>query len=129
MLRTVMPRSGQAHPVDDAWRARVEAELKKRGWSQADLAREIGAARSVISNLLSGLVKQSPYVPDIHAALGWTPPQGALANPETDELLALWARLDAMSRGRLLERGKSLVEDTASRKPPDDDVPTPPKKR
>jgi transcriptional regulator with XRE-family HTH domain len=105
-----MPRIGQAHPVDKAWRERVERALAERGWSRADLAREVRCSRSVITQILNGTVNQSPYVVEIHAALGWTPPQPPIASTETEEILRAWELLDTSSRARLLERAAALLE-------------------
>src|SRR5262249_51221848 len=83
MLRTRMSRLRPAHAIDDAWRARVRRALEARGWEQIDLARSVKCSPSVISELLAGKKNQSPYVPDIHLALGWTPPLPPVLPEET----------------------------------------------
>ena len=113
MLRIVMPSAGRprpAYPVDDAWRARIERALVKKGLDRADLARKVGCSPSVISDLLNGNKHQSPYVPAIHVALGLTPPPPTLLPEGLDELFGIWDELDDVSRGRLLERARLLSE-------------------
>ena len=105
-----MPRSGQAYPFDKAWVARLLARLEEKGWTQSDLAREVRAGRSVIWNIVNLKVKQSPYIPDIHAAVGWSAPAPLATDEATEEMLEVWNQLNAQDRGRLLERGKSLLE-------------------
>lgn len=106
-----MPRSGHEHVVDDAWRERVERALKERGWSRADLAREIKCSRATISHLLNGDVNQSSYVTDIHNLFEWTPPQPPMPTVATEELMEMWALLNPSGKDRLLERAHVLVED------------------
>jgi len=110
-----MPRIRPAHAIDDAWRARVRRALDTRGWEQVDLARAVKCSPSIISELLSGKKNQSPYVPDIHIALNWTPPLPPVLPEETEELIELWQQLDDMAKGRLLERARALAE--TSKKP------------
>jgi transcriptional regulator with XRE-family HTH domain len=105
-----MPRSGQAYPFDQAWVDRLLARLKEKGWTKADLAREVGAGRSVVWNIVNLKVRQSPYIPDIHMAVGWTPPAPLVADEDTEEIVSVWNQLNEHSRGRLLERAKSLLE-------------------
>lgn len=114
MLRTLMSRSrGRAYPVDDDWRRRVRDVMDSKGWSQADLAREVPCSPSVISELLSGKSNESPLIPEIHTALGWSPPHVSVLAPDTEELLALWQKLDERRKARLLERAGILAEDVA----------------
>lgn len=105
-----MPRSGQAFPVDDAWRAAVVDALRVQGLTQGELARRAGCGRTAISNLVQGVVRQSPLVPDIHAALGWPAPMPPLASVDAPELSAIYDKLDDTSRAMLLERARTLLE-------------------
>ncbi len=112
VLRTLMTRrSGQAYPIDDAWRRRVRDALARKGMSQADLARAAGCSPATISELLGGKSHESPLVPDIHEALGWSPPRMAVLSLDQEELLTYWDKLDPARRARLLERAAALAED------------------
>lgn len=112
MLRRLMSRrAGQAYPIDDGWRRMVERKLKSKQMSRADLARAAGCSPSVISELLNGDAKESIYVPEIHFALDISPPPTSLLPGDTEELLALWEKLDDLGKVRLLERAAALVEE------------------
>lgn len=104
-----MPRSGQAYPIDDALRARVERQLTTNGWTRADLARKAGCSRATITQILNGTVQQSPFVPAIHAAFGWSPPPSSLSEDD-QEAMEILRELDAISRARWLERGRATAE-------------------
>lgn len=120
-----MRRGGISYPFDDAWRERVERALNERGWTRTELADRIKANKSTVSEILNGTVSRSPYVADIHAALGWTPPQPPLADPDTQQMLDMWARLDAMQKGKLLGRAEAMLDD-AEKKPGAAREPNPP---
>jgi transcriptional regulator with XRE-family HTH domain len=105
-----MARSRPAHAVDDAWRERIKRAMEAKGWKRSDLARAVKCPPSTITELLNGQAHQSPYVPEIHAALDLTPPRPPIEDPDTEEMLALWDRLSAHSRARLLERGQMIAE-------------------
>lgn len=115
MLRMLMPRSGQAYPVDDGWRKRVDLALELKGWTRADLARAVGCSRGTITHLLNGDVQQSPYVPAIHRALGWTPPLPPSLGGEAEEAIEILQQLDDIKRARWLERGRALLEEGKKR--------------
>jgi transcriptional regulator with XRE-family HTH domain len=104
-------RSGQAFPVNDAWRDTIKRKLEKKGMSQADLARAVRCSASVISELLSGKSNESPLVPDIHYQLEMTPPQMAVLSEDAEELLANYQKLDEAGKARLRERAAMLAED------------------
>lgn len=115
MLRSLMTRrTGQAYPVNDQWRESVRAALERRDMSQADLARAAHCSAATISELLGGKSDESPMVPAIHAALGWSPPHGARLSDDKEELLAHWEKLDPAGKQRLLERAAALAEVSAS---------------
>ena len=105
-----MPRSGPTHHVDDTWRERVQRELTKRGWERQDLAEDVGCSPSVITDLLNGKKNQSPYVPDIHASLGWNPPNPPLLPEDQEEMLRIYQQLDAASKERLKGIGQGMAE-------------------
>lgn len=118
MLRTLMTRrSGQAYPVDDAWRQLVRDRMKRKNMSQADLARAAHCSPAAISELLGGKSHESPLVPDIHMALEMTPPRMAVLSLDAEELLTYWDKLDPARRQRLLERAAMLAEDAKGEKP------------
>lgn len=101
--------------------------MAKNGWSRADLAREMGVSRSVVSDLLNGKYKHSPYVPDLHKVFGWSPPPPSL-DAESEELMGIFGRLGPRDRGRLLERARDLLEASVDdeRRPGDDHRPPAP---
>lgn len=81
MVRKPRESEGQVHPtgemvsVDDQWKADARAELVRRNWSQADLAKKIPAAKGTITNLLKPIAeggsRQSRLVGRIHKLFGW----------------------------------------------------------
>lgn len=110
----LMPRSGPSYPIDDHWRSRVQRALDERGWSRADLAREIRASRSVVTNILNGVVNQSPYVADIHLVLRWSAPTAPSDAPllaeEEQEVIDILRKLSDKGKARFAERGHALLE-------------------
>ena len=60
---------------------------------------------SIISELLSGKKNQSPYVPDIHIALNWTPPLPPVLPEETEELITRPLEQQLSAVGQLDEVG------------------------
>jgi len=110
-----MANKRPAYRVDDEWRQRVIRALDEKGWKRVDLARAAGCPPSTITELLNGQADQSPYLPAIHSALGWTPPQSPLPTAETEQLLQIWAKLDEIGQARLVERGLALIEASKKR--------------
>lgn len=107
MLHVVMPRKGIAYPVDDAWRRRVIERLREMGWTNARLAREARCPRSLLTELLrlddrGARRHQTPYLPEIHKALGWPEPQVAAAPVVIPELEHVYGLLDERGRERVL---------------------------
>lgn len=109
-----MPAEGQAWPIDDDWRERVERALKFKGWSRSELARRSGCGRSTITQLLEPKyeIMQTPYVPAIEMALGWSPRIPISLEPEADRVLELFKSLDPMARARWIERGEALLDES-----------------
>lgn len=103
-------RRGRSYPVDDDWRSRVIERMGQLGMSRAELARAVGCSPSVITEILNGSANESPSIPAIHDALGWTPPSPLRLSEDVEELLAVWRQLDDADRLRLLERAASLLE-------------------
>lgn len=106
-----MPREGIQYWIDDTWRQRTEARLTERGWSRADLAREADCDRSLITELLSGVRHQTTYLPEIHEALGFPPPQPPLLSIDDEEILGIARGMTSEQRARLIERGLALREE------------------
>lgn len=105
MSRQPRPR-GPFHPVDNVWKADIRALLEKRGISQAELARRVGASPGSIVLLFKPETVQSRLVPAIHRALGLEPPvQGATISERDDakrRLDRIWSELDDDDRNALL---------------------------
>jgi len=110
-------RSGKAYAVDDDWRHRVNRRLEEKKMSRAALARAAGCSPSVITELLNGDSHESLSIPDIHEALGWSPPQPMKLPEDAEELLEAWRKLDAAGRARLLERAAALLENSGKKRP------------
>jgi transcriptional regulator with XRE-family HTH domain len=106
-----MPREGIQYWIDDDWRGRVRSRLDEKGWKQADLSRESGCAPSLITELLNGTRNQTTFLPEIHDALGFPPPQSPLLSNDDEELLAIAHALSPEQRARLVERALSLKEE------------------
>jgi transcriptional regulator with XRE-family HTH domain len=97
--------------VDEAWRDDVRALMKRKGISQADIARAAGVKPSAITNLFKPETKQSRIVPAVHRVLG-LPPPNTTAVSERDEvrqrLDKIWRELTPAQRELLLELGASM---------------------
>ncbi len=104
-----MPRSGPSHAVNDAWRARVERALKERQWQRIDLVKAVGCSPSVITALLNGNKNESPYAPEIHAVLGWPPPNPPLLPEDEEEMLCIYRQLEKCARERLKGIGLGMA--------------------
>lgn len=113
-----MPRKGQAYPVDDEWRARVRQRLTEKGLRLSDLARETKMPRSTLSELLDGKRRQTTYLPEIHDALGWDPPQSPLPSRDAGELMYLWDRMDEVGRQAMIDRGRARLDELLRRAKP-----------
>jgi hypothetical protein len=114
-----MPRSGIAYHIDDAWRDRVRKALAAKGWKPAQFATEAGCPRSLVSELLSKKRHQTTYLPEMHAALGWDPPQPPIASPDTGEISYIFDRLDEAGRQRLIAKAREELDEIlkAAKKP------------
>lgn len=113
--RQVHP-TGERFTVDDAFKDRVRAELKARGWSQADLAEKISAVPASVTNLLKPGRSQSRLVPRVLKAFGWVDTTGPVVAVELDDALKRVQR----SWGGLSEKDKqialALVESLAAKR-------------
>src|SRR5688572_29039374 len=70
-LRVTKPYpTGAAHRADSAWKAKVVARLKEKGWTRKDLAEAIGCDPSAITVVLRPATVQTRLMPAINAALG-----------------------------------------------------------
>jgi predicted transcriptional regulator len=101
-----MPREGITYDVDADWRTRVLARLDELEMTKADLAREVGCSRSLVTELLKGTRKQTTFLPEIHDALSWPPPQPPLPSKDAGELQYIWDRLDEAGKEAMIARGR-----------------------
>lgn len=105
MARQRRPRDPYL-PVDDPWKVAIQALLEKRGISQAELARTIGASPGSITLLFKPDTIQSRLVRSIHKVLGLDPPAEAATISERDDakrrLDRIWADLTPEDREVLL---------------------------
>lgn len=74
--------SGTAWPVDDAWRHKVKAEMKRAGIGMAEMARRIGCDPSALTVAFRSGTKTSRLREAIHRELGWLPPSMETSNDE-----------------------------------------------
>lgn len=107
-------KSGVAYRVDDDWRNRAEAELARKGWTRADLARNSRLSKSTITGLLNGTQNECLDLPKIHNAFGWDPPLPPILSQDASELIGIWDRLSEFEKGRLLERARAIYEQHVS---------------
>jgi len=97
--------SGPMWTVDKAWKDDVRALMKRRGISQAELARTLKVSPGSLTLLFKPETKQSRLVPAIHRALGLTTP----TTTRVDEHDQLWQRLEAIWRDLTPEQREILV--------------------
>lgn len=97
---------GPFYIVDNVWKSDVQNLLKKRGISQAELARRISASPGSIVLLFKPETVQSRLVPAIHKVLGLDPPiDGATISQRDDakrRLDRVWNDLSDEDRSLLL---------------------------
>lgn len=105
MARQRRPHDGYL-PVDEPWKSAVRALLEKRGISQAELARRIGASPGSITLLFKPDTDQSRLVRAIHKVLDLGPPPEAATITERDDakrrLDRIWSGLGPEDREALL---------------------------
>lgn len=105
MPRQSRPR-GRFSPVDAAWKSEVQALLRRRGISQAELARRIGASPGSIVLLFKPDTVQSRLVLAVHRVLGLEPPADATTISERDDakrrLDRIWSDFTDEDRAALL---------------------------
>ena len=106
-----MPQPGQAIPIDDAWREEVEARLRAKGWSRAELARQAKCAPSAITQLLNGAHDQSPLVPKIERVLGMSTRFRKNLSDLERKIAEVVNDLDETERARLYERALAIREE------------------
>ena len=112
MFRSAPQMSRQRRPhgpfyvVDNVWKAEVQALMEKKGISQAEMARRIGASPGSLVLLFKPATVQSRLVPAIHKVLGLDPPvQGATVSQRDDakrRLDRIWNELEDEDRSVLL---------------------------
>lgn len=79
--------TGERFTVDDAWKARVRAELVTRDWTQADLAAKISVVPASITNLLKPGVSQTRLVRRVQKVFGWVDDTAPVVAIGQDEAL------------------------------------------
>lgn len=79
--------------------------------SRADLAREAGCGRTVITDLLNGEQLSSTYVPEIHKALKWPAPPSPMMSADELELIKIYRGLSPESRAAVKERAITKAEE------------------
>jgi hypothetical protein len=112
-----MPREGIAYAIDDTWRERVEERLKALGMSRAQLARNAGCPRSLVTELLGGKHHQTTYLPELHKALEWDPPQPPLPTGDAGELMYLWERMDDLGKQAMINAARNRLDKLMGRAP------------
>lgn len=95
---------GTRYQMTDAWKAGVDAELERRGWSRTDLARNAGLAKSVISAMLSPRQVASDAVPVVCQVLGLPMPVVGAVDGEVIEEMAKLSDEDKRAVLELIRR-------------------------
>lgn len=114
MARQTRPQ-GPYFAVDTVWQADIRALLEKRGISQAELARRIGASPGSIVLLFKPSTVQSRLVPAIHKVLGLDAPTTTTISERDDakrRLDRIWRDLSTEERELLIAVGARLHRDT-----------------
>lgn len=105
----------------DTFQEWLQAELDKRGWKQADLARITNLDSAVISNLInsrrnpgvescSAIAKAFNYPLDkVYRAAGLLPPE-AIINEQFDDLLHIASQLSINDRELLIDFASLLLD-------------------
>jgi transcriptional regulator with XRE-family HTH domain len=96
---------GPYYLVDNVWKSQIRALMERRGISQAELARRIGASPPAIVLLFKADTVQSGLVPAVHRVLQLDPPQATTIAERDDakrKLDRIWADLDEKHREVLL---------------------------
>lgn len=110
MPRQTRPQ-GPYFTVDAVWKSDIRALMEKRGISQAELARRIGASPGSIVLLFKNTTVQSRLVPAIHKALGLDAPTTTTISDRDDarrRLDRIWRDLTNEERELLIAVGARL---------------------
>ena len=106
---------GPYFPVDDDWKIAVRALMEKRGISQAEMARRVGASPAAITLLFKPDTVQSGLVAAVHRVLGLDPP-GTTTITERDELRRrldrVWRELSDVERELIVQVATSMRRPT-----------------
>lgn len=92
--------------MTERWKDLVDESLAARGWTRADLARETGLAKSVVSAMLSPRQVSSDAVPIVCSTLGIPMPVVGLE----DELQAALAALSPEDKRTVLDLIRRLAK-------------------
>lgn len=118
-------------PLEAMLKDVLKERRTKKGWSQAELAREANVSQQLITRIESGNVKESRKLPQIARALGVTVedligrdtaaklPANSLVNsddPLLRRLQNIWTRLDARGRRHVLQAADGQLHATKRRK-------------
>jgi transcriptional regulator with XRE-family HTH domain len=107
---------GEKISVDDEWKEDVRSELRKREWTQADLAEKISVTPATITGLLKPGRSQSRVVARIHKVFGWIDPTSqAVASARTGVHRRIERGIASLSE-RDLETIAALVESLATKR-------------
>lgn len=99
--------TGASLPVDDAWRARVEAGIKAKGWSRKRLAEEVGCDPSAITVVMRPTTVQSRLRTAIEDALEL---ESDVLGELDAELLKAIRSLDDDSKRHMLGIAEKILE-------------------
>lgn len=86
------------------------ARLETKGWTRSKFAAEAKCPRSLVTELLNGKLNATTYLPEMHSALGWDPPQPPLPSKDAGEMTYLWERLDEAGRERLIAAARGELD-------------------
>ncbi len=98
----------------------LQAEMDKRGWAQADLARESGLSRGAVGNVLRqerdpgkdfliGIAYALKYPPEMVFRIAGVLPEVSEDTEKSEQLLHLYRLLPEAQQNQLLEYARFLV--------------------
>jgi DNA-binding XRE family transcriptional regulator len=99
-------------PTTELWRQQMRQQRRAAGIPQHELARMLGAKQATVSQIESGQVLASRYVPAIAVALNMPPPQAEVRDDKSARWIQAGDALRAKSEARF-DRWLAFLESEA----------------
>jgi ribosome-binding protein aMBF1 (putative translation factor) len=103
--------TGPLETVDESWKDDLRAEMRRRGWTQKDLAEKIPAAPASITNLFKAGPRQIRFKHRIEELCGWSQ-----KTPREKELIEQISRRAAQLPLEAIEQVAGLVDLLANKR-------------